>query len=136
MKTPRINKLRYLVDVLAGDAQTVILASVPAGMEDLTTFGNKRMEQAQAVTDVTTHVFTLRYTDSVDSSCYLLVNSSALYAVDYITDPGEPFRGMFLEVYAHEIQDGRVHAANDFCLEDGTDILVLEDGHSFLLTER
>jgi len=128
MKTPPINTMRYRVDILAGDASTVLDETVPAGVEDLTTMGNKRLEMARAISNVTTHIFTIRYTPDLVSSCYFVFNS-ALYAVDYITDPGTPFRQAFLEVYAHQVQDGFIRPVTHIEWDDGSGRILWEDGN-------
>lgn len=104
MKQHAASELRYTVELLGPDAQTV-LASAGAGIEDLS---GRRLEQAQLQASETTHMILLRYADglSLPIQGYVRVTDPGsgvvtLYAVDYAIDTRQPRPRVWIEFYCH-----------------------------------
>jgi len=106
MRQHAAKDLKYSVDLLAPDGETVVLSGAGACIEDLT---GKRLEQAQVVGAETTHLITLRYLDSLALPVmgHIQVEDPntgvvTLYIVDAPPlDPRVPRPRVWAEVYCH-----------------------------------
>jgi hypothetical protein len=105
MQQHAAKELRYVADILAPDATTVLASAVGAGIENLS---GRRLEQAQLTASETTHMVLLRYPDSLPlpNQGYLRVSDPytaavTLYVVDYTQDPQKPRPRVWTEVYCH-----------------------------------
>lgn len=134
------NKLVSSADILAADATTVLLPGVAAGFEELS---GRALELAQLHNSETTVRVTVCWNVAIVSSCYVRFEGVP-YPVDYVRDPGVPNpdvklgqvrRGMLLELYAHRLNDWVGAFSSGLLLENGTDLLTLEDAVSFLQLE-
>lgn len=104
MRTHSANDLVYRADILAPDGSTVVTASVPCGVEDLT---GRRLEQAQLTASETTHTLVMRAIDAATlrESSYVRCDG-LLYIVDYTVDPRKPRPKMWTEIYCHIERSG------------------------------
>lgn len=98
-------EIRYTVDLLRGDATTVVASGIGAGLTDLT---GRQLEQAQLVAAETSHMLVLRYADGKDipqRGYVRLVDpgslQTTLFIVDYILDTRDPRPRVWIEVYCH-----------------------------------
>jgi hypothetical protein len=97
-----LNDFKYKLDIHDGDTDEVLATDVACSLEDLI---GKRLEMAQALAANTTHKFVVRANSLIDSTRNLVSNSQT-YQVTYVLDPGVPFRGVYMEVFAMRVKDG------------------------------
>jgi SPP1 family predicted phage head-tail adaptor len=102
MTLNKLNTLRYKMDYLDA-SQTPVLSGIAANAEDLS---GRKLELAQLISAETTHRFTVRYDAQITSDGHISFDGS-VFAIDYLRDPGEPFRKFYLEIYAHKVRDGK-----------------------------
>jgi SPP1 family predicted phage head-tail adaptor len=100
--TPTLNKMRYTLSIVDGDTQAVVASNVRCSLEDLI---GRRLETAQALAANTTHKFVIRGNSLMNSTRNVVCNGQT-YQVTYVLDPGRPYRGVYLEVFATRIKDG------------------------------
>ena len=105
MKTHSAKELRYTAQVLASDADTVLVAKVAVGVEFLS---GRRLEHAQLIASETSHMFVLRALDAkvVTDSCYFRV-SGVLYEIDYLAPNIDMRPGNWQEVFCHVVRGGK-----------------------------
>jgi hypothetical protein len=97
-----LNNFKYKLDIHDGDTDEVLATDIPCSLEDLI---GKRLEMAQALAANTTHKFVVWANSLIDSTRNLVSNSQT-YQVTYVLDPGVPFRGVYMEVFAMRVKDG------------------------------
>jgi SPP1 family predicted phage head-tail adaptor len=79
------------------------LTNVAANVEDPS---GRRLELAQLVSAETTHRFTVLYDARIKSDGHVACDGQ-IFVIDYLRDPGEPFRKFYLELYAHRNREGQ-----------------------------
>lgn len=104
-KKHEAKELRYDVTLMQPDGVTAIGSPIGASIEDLS---GRRLEQAQLIAAETSHMILLRYPDALPlpPQGYIQVADpgtglTALYIVDYTTDPRVPRPRAWTEVYCH-----------------------------------
>ncbi len=97
-----VNALRYKLDILDGDTQALVAPSIPCSLEDL---NGSRLEWAQGFSEKITCKFVIRHNGNMNATRNVVCNGET-FQVDYVLDPGKPFRGVWMEVFAHRVNGG------------------------------
>jgi len=99
-----LNSQNYIVSVLDSDGVTSILTGLRANVTDL---NGRALQLAQIQSALTTHRFNVPFNSAINNSKQLFISfDGELFVIDYVIDPGKPFRKMYLDAYAHRSNGG------------------------------